>query len=174
MNPGCPSCGSQDFFGTEVALGADPRDGETEFAELGRCRRCGKTGDMGDFVGIPLSRAQDEPGRAGGAREGESLGIRQRQQLPPPRLEWDPDDAYERSLEEGANEMKWQPIKSAPRGLDILLCEYRNGNYSHIDVGSYGYIENNEWDGRPVYGWLSNNGMIDEPTHWMPLPEPPK
>jgi hypothetical protein len=56
--------------------------------------------------------------------------------------------------------MTWQPIKTAPAGRDILLCW---AGTSEMRVG----YDN----GR---GWLCDGVSFDaEPTHWMPLPEPP-
>jgi hypothetical protein len=62
--------------------------------------------------------------------------------------------------------MEWQPIETAPEGISDLLL----------------------WNGQRVFlGWLSDDGWHDstnvehqdwpespQPTHWMPLPEPPK
>lgn len=61
--------------------------------------------------------------------------------------------------------MTWQPIETAPRGS------------SNEFLGWDGDIVDKTWEGweefgKPVYvraDWLSW-----EPTHWMPLPEPPK
>lgn len=72
--------------------------------------------------------------------------------------------------------MNWQPIETAPRdGTEILLFQaiqygvmMRVGNWDergeHIDTG------------KRVAGWTeADDGYIGciEPTHWMPLPEPP-
>lgn len=49
--------------------------------------------------------------------------------------------------------MKWRPIKTAPRdGTKVLVC-YAN---KYIATDWYPFRH------------------LDEPTHWMPLPEPPK
>ncbi|MGI9292383.1 MAG: DUF551 domain-containing protein [Pseudomonadales bacterium] len=61
----------------------------------------------------------------------------------------------------------WQPIETAPKdGTWVLLggCEF-------------GYIiQTARWYDWGVQGWewgdYSNRGF--KPTHWMPLPEPPK
>ncbi len=58
---------------------------------------------------------------------------------------------------------EWQPIETAPQdGTRILVFTV------------HGDIEISEWYticifDPPTEGWNSN-----EPTHWMPLPEPPK
>jgi hypothetical protein len=52
--------------------------------------------------------------------------------------------------------MNWQPIESVPEDIVVLLCD-ANGN-RWTDVGR----------GEPA------NSCGFPPTHWMPLPEPPK
>ena len=73
--------------------------------------------------------------------------------------------------------MEWQPIETAPKdGTEILLTD---GAFTHC--GRW-YDKNN-----PKYPWKfldftyrwkdELNGWQDNkygPTHWMPLPEPPK
>ena len=62
---------------------------------------------------------------------------------------------------------KWQPIETAPTdGTAVLL-------YPYLDDWANAYV---------VYGyatldgeWFSEVGRLTfEPTHWMPLPEPPE
>lgn len=58
--------------------------------------------------------------------------------------------------------MKWQPIETAPNNQSILVAR------------SPGYIElvdaeDNDYD----WGPYEDNGL-DNPTHWMPLPELPR
>jgi hypothetical protein len=72
--------------------------------------------------------------------------------------------------------MNWQPIETAPKpsilddpiivwseidGIDVAFWEER-GRSSH-QVGWYSATDHDEWE----YERL-------QPTHWMPLPEPPK
>ena len=58
---------------------------------------------------------------------------------------------------------EWQPIKTAPKdGTDILACWRKGGT---MDVVRF--IEGH---------WLDDDTeqpVISEPSHWMPLPEPP-
>jgi hypothetical protein len=62
---------------------------------------------------------------------------------------------------------QWQPIETAPMdGTELLLCEFRNGEFGTIEHGSWGFIERSDWDGTAVYGWLTDSGSIEEPTHW--------
>ena len=63
----------------------------------------------------------------------------------------------------GATFQKWIPVtERLPEGLgNVLVCGERGGIY----VASYGYR-----------GWHKVNSKTHycNPTHWMPLPEPPK
>jgi hypothetical protein len=61
-------------------------------------------------------------------------------------------------------EDNWQPISTAPDGEDILGTD--GGT---VDRTWEGWMDG---DGNPVYvhaDWVSW-----EPTHWMPLPKPPR
>lgn len=75
--------------------------------------------------------------------------------------------------------MNWQPIETAPKdGTEIILY---NGN----DI-SIGYFASCGYDNDDRYQWIVFDadifpGMLNGwpnnehgPTHWMPLPEPPK
>ena len=72
---------------------------------------------------------------------------------------------------------KWRPIESAPKdGTKFLaLCQPR-----HIETGtpmSFHYINVVWWrdKSKNILGWRHTlNDSHAEPTHWMPLPEPPK
>lgn len=84
-----------------------------------------------------------------------------------------------RKLRNEAQE-KWQTIDSAPRdGTEIIICSPLNwandareiddpnvgaGNY----IGAFRFVKG-VWKNRLSH-WLNE----DRPTHWMPLPEPPK
>lgn len=75
----------------------------------------------------------------------------------------------------------WQPIETAPKdGTEILVSRlYQTGKRKRIPEICYWHetIEEDKYDkkywcvGGDYYGikWLAPN-----PTHWMPLPEPPK
>lgn len=64
---------------------------------------------------------------------------------------------------------EWQDIATAPRdGATVLLwCVVESGGWAQT-----GYFEHNE----SYAGWLdSYEGVgLADPTHWRPLPEPPK
>lgn len=60
----------------------------------------------------------------------------------------------------------WQPIETAPmvNRRDVLLCRASKGGRAMV-----GY-----WS-EPQNVWITApGGWKFEPTHWMPLPEPPK
>ena len=72
--------------------------------------------------------------------------------------------------------MKPIPISKAPRdGSSILIMVWRDGELLDIDVGSWGCVDNGNWEtgDKPFDGWLSNDGKIEEPTHYLPMPETP-
>lgn len=57
----------------------------------------------------------------------------------------------------------WQPIETAPKGVHVLLAaEFDGPGDWRIKIGGY-------WDGV----WHIYGGTWS-PTHWMPLPNPPK
>jgi hypothetical protein len=69
--------------------------------------------------------------------------------------------------------MEWQPMETAPRdGTDIIVWDGEIRTLTHWDKASH----------VPIYGWLTlvchdpeDMDLMDPtPTHWMPLPEPPK
>lgn len=63
----------------------------------------------------------------------------------------------------------WQTIETAPRDGTAILVFNDDGR-----------IYQAEWDGRwrfaaaDQHGCGCCSGIDDRPTHWMPLPEPPK
>lgn len=64
--------------------------------------------------------------------------------------------------------MNWQPIETAPKDehTDILLygiLVHTGGAY--MDIGRWTNYQGGFWS------WSADDS---EPTHWMPLPEPPK
>lgn len=62
--------------------------------------------------------------------------------------------------------MDWQPIETAPTdGTRILMC----GKGGKIADGYYGQPDG--WANPKQFVWPYIHA---NPTHWMPLPEPPK
>lgn len=79
--------------------------------------------------------------------------------------------------------MNWQPIETAPKdGTEILVyvrgdslfptaAAYKSARYFDKEYGDPDYMEEGwYW----AFGYPSDfhEGTI-EPTHWMPMPEPP-
>jgi hypothetical protein len=63
--------------------------------------------------------------------------------------------------------MKWQPIDSAPKNKEILIYGF-NGPIKDITIAEYN-------DNPRVMGWdCVKTGDVYHPTHWIPLPKPPK
>jgi hypothetical protein len=65
------------------------------------------------------------------------------------------------------SEMKWQPISSAPKdGTQVhLFGRSRDSLDIHKPTQHVG-----SWS----FGRWNSGGLIVRPTHWMPLPDPPK
>jgi hypothetical protein len=64
----------------------------------------------------------------------------------------------------------WRPIESAPKdGSWIVVGARLNGELWHVSSARY--------DGeyrKPWLNWDFDDPFYDAPTHWMPLPAPPK
>lgn len=58
---------------------------------------------------------------------------------------------------------EWKPIKTAPKERTVILAAWDYGSWFIQPAKFF----NGEW----VHGW--DHDPID-PTHWMPLPKPPK
>lgn len=75
-------------------------------------------------------------------------------------------------------DMEWQPIETAPRdGTYVLLYEpnldIASGNKTF--VGKFGRVKYDSYGSKGViFEDLSTEPWDWYPTHWMPLPEPPK
>lgn len=67
----------------------------------------------------------------------------------------------------------WLPIEEAPKdGTEVLVYERQPDGSAFIDIASNSYEVN--LSSKDM--WVSSGGNIPscEPTHWMPLPPPPK
>lgn len=65
-----------------------------------------------------------------------------------------------------STDRSWQPIKTAPLDTDVLLWfpPVSEGGPGCAGVGS-----------RSIGGcWMDGYEELRDPTHWMPIPEPPK
>jgi len=78
------------------------------------------------------------------------------------------------ALDEKLAELDWQPIETAPRdGTAILIydgIDYYVSWYAFDSV----FETNKSWIFGKATGPYNAYAEIDTPTHWMPLPEPPK
>ena len=66
--------------------------------------------------------------------------------------------------------MKWQPIESAPKDGPPVLIATADGF-----VGEARYHEDEDgWWWANTHPTDATDGSAERPTHWMPLPDPPK
>lgn len=75
-----------------------------------------------------------------------------------------------------AHTAEWLPIETAPRdGSQVIVLR---GN--RAEIASYYHRETYEFGKlvRTAKGWTSTHAVmglkLDEPTHWLPLPELPR
>ena len=62
---------------------------------------------------------------------------------------------------------EWQPIETAPRDSNILGWNQFDGVLVYRPM-YYGSNNSAGWD-----AVFDDENLADDPTHWMPLPEPP-
>lgn len=69
--------------------------------------------------------------------------------------------------------MRWQPIETAPKnGSEILVRYGETVSVVHWDEDAAEMYDGVGWRDIGDMGWGGTVGL--EPTHWTPLPEPPK
>lgn len=73
--------------------------------------------------------------------------------------------------------MDWQPIETAPKDGTEIDVWAKNADGHQRRITDVCWSRMGDWDGTDFDGWT---GMYPErfcakyePTHWMPLPEPP-
>jgi hypothetical protein len=67
-------------------------------------------------------------------------------------------------------ETAWQPIETAPKDVTGARFLAYSAAAAWMDIANVGWTEA---DGRIVY--VNDDGFaIGQPTHWMPLPQPPE
>jgi hypothetical protein len=83
-----------------------------------------------------------------------------------------------------SNKSEWQPIDTAPKdGTKILAyhkCDYlystgERKTFECIEIVRWGEVM--QWDNpEDEYDWMTGSNFDEQinPTHWMPLPKPPK
>ena len=75
----------------------------------------------------------------------------------------------------GVNVPQWQPIETVPKEI-----KREDGNHKHgqriLAKDCYGniVIVHWWWYDEEDNNWLDDGGNVFIPTHWMPLPKPPK
>lgn len=67
--------------------------------------------------------------------------------------------------------MAWQPIETAPKDGTAFLgwLPDRQGFVARQDIGICSW---SEWGGG-IWSLGGHTSVTSQPTHWMPLPEPP-
>lgn len=65
--------------------------------------------------------------------------------------------------------MKWQPIETAPK--DKLIIAVVEGRTRLVKYGKTSHLP---WLGFCLADQGPEDSDLCKPTHWMPLPEPPK
>lgn len=76
----------------------------------------------------------------------------------------------------------WQPIEIAPKDGSMIIVAQKNHLKEKFNWASSAYWYDNEpCPCRPPKckpgthtGWMAGLDKLSSPTHWMPLPEPPK
>lgn len=68
---------------------------------------------------------------------------------------------------------EWKSIKTAPKdGTYILLGGCKNG--PPVQIGHWGAGRYNRSKKEYERDWAHGPNVVSGPTHWMPLPKPPK
>jgi hypothetical protein len=75
------------------------------------------------------------------------------------------DADFVQIIEAAVAPVGWQPIETAPKDGTIVLV-WDGENMAVADWVEFPY--------RPGGGWMEGIEVFSDPTHWMPLPEPPK
>lgn len=73
--------------------------------------------------------------------------------------------------------MEWLPIESAPKDGARVLLSNGHGAWmaEYRPIYGSGYRPANPWFSVMLnHDHLPEAGRYGQPTHWMPLPEPPK
>jgi hypothetical protein len=74
---------------------------------------------------------------------------------------------------------EWQTIETAPNNRAILIFYPYGGRYKDHPAAPDGFIYVARWldfDDKPGGTWVDatdSNEIGTDPSHWMPLPEPP-
>ena len=72
--------------------------------------------------------------------------------------------------------MEWQPIETAPRdGTKVDIWGINHLHYATPGqrIVNVAWEPVSDWMGNEREDWQTGRGDYFEPTHWMPLPDPP-
>jgi hypothetical protein len=73
--------------------------------------------------------------------------------------------------------MEWQRIETAPKDgtrVDLWCINHLTYDKRGQRVVNVAWGTVTDWTRREHEGWQHGRGEDLEPTHWMPIPEPPK
>lgn len=80
--------------------------------------------------------------------------------------------ALRAARQRGREEWQWQSIKTVPRERDVFLyCELWEDTFGEVQIGQLDH--GGEWNFQSEMS-LEDCGKEYEPTHWRPLPSPPR
>ena len=93
-----------------------------------------------------------------------------------------PEEAFKSFPKGIGGSMKWQPIKTAPKDGTVVLLFYHEctranvGRFIDRQIIEYGVPKESVTFWRVIENnWVDRHwGDWPTPTHWMPLPKPPK
>lgn len=70
--------------------------------------------------------------------------------------------------------MEWKPIETAPKSKDLLLfCPRCGVVVGRWDRDTYASVPKPYWTNDRVRIFGIRGTRLDQPTHWMPIPQPP-
>lgn len=69
--------------------------------------------------------------------------------------------------------MGWQPIETAPKDGTVIRATHEH-YHGRFPFPCKVRFDGNEWVLEPPLGTLGAVQHTNDPTHWMPLPEPPR
>ncbi len=75
------------------------------------------------------------------------------------------------------NEKEWQPIETAPSNEEVFIGAFIDGEWE-FGRSMHFYEKGNELAGEYYEGWFWSiddcpESVAENPSHWMPLPNPP-
>lgn len=76
------------------------------------------------------------------------------------------------------SEKVWQPIETVPTETEVFIGKFIDGEFKFGRSEMF-YEQANEFAGETFSGWVwsedeCSSSITESPTHWMPLPTPPK